>query len=253
MRKSIRIAGCFILFALLIGAGAVAAQDSESPSLTGVAWQWETFIDVYQSTDVLMSNYTVTFNEDGTFHVRADCRDVLGSYTANPDDSTISILLGPSTMIMCPPGSLSDAFTFLLSQVAIYSFTDSGELVLDLPYSSGTLTLSAQPQVTGTISYMQRIALPPDAFVRVELRDVSLADAPAVTIGSQVFETGGAQVPFPFVISYPADAIQENHTYSIFAQITDAEGNLLFITDTSNPVITRGNPTTDIEVVLVQV
>ena len=34
----------------------------------------------------------------------------------------------------------------------------------------------------GTVTYLQRIALPPTAVVEVQLQDVSLADAPATVI-----------------------------------------------------------------------
>lgn len=107
--------------------------------------------------------------------------------------------------------------------------------------------------VTGTLTYLQRIALPPDAVVTVRIEDVSKADAPAEVIGEQVFNTEGAQVPLPFKVPYDPDKIEQNHSYSIRARIEDSSGKLLFINDTNIPVITNGNPTQDIEVILVQV
>ncbi len=67
----------------------------------------------------------------------------------------------------------------------------------------GSLTLSAcgsssKESVTGTVTYLQRIALPPDAVVTIRIEDVSKADAPAEVIGEQVIQTEGAQVPIPF-------------------------------------------------------
>jgi putative lipoprotein len=96
------------------------------------------------------------------------------------------------------------------------------------------------------------MALPPDAVVRVQIQDVSIADAVATIIGEQVIVTQGAQVPIPFAVSYPVSAIQEKRRYSIAARITDGEGNLLFVSDTHTPVITGGNPISDIEIVLVR-
>src|SRR5258708_34753519 len=43
--------------------------------------------------------------------------------------------------------------------------------------------------VTGTVTYRQRIALPRQAVVQVQLLDVSKADAPAIVIAEQTIET----------------------------------------------------------------
>lgn len=112
---------------------------------------------------------------------------------------------------------------------------------------------SGQAAVTGEVTYRQRIALPEDAVVTVQLQDVSLADAPAEVLGEQVIETDGKQVPIPYEVEYDEEDIIENHTYSMSARITDGGGNLLFISDTVVPVITNDNPTSDVEIVVVPV
>jgi putative lipoprotein len=157
------------------------------------------------------------------------------------------------TLVMCPPESLGNDFVRYLSLVAIYSFMEDGRLLLEAPADSGSLAFSAQPQVTGTVTYLERMALPDDAVLRVQIQDVSIADAPTTTIGEQVIVTEGAQVPIEFAVSYPASVIEETNSYSLSARITDGEGNLLFINDTYVPVITEDNPTSDIEIVLVRV
>jgi putative lipoprotein len=111
---------------------------------------------------------------------------------------------------------------------------------------------SNKATVSGTATYLQRIALPPDAVMTTRIEDVSKADAPAEVISEQVIQTQGKQVPIPFEVSYEANQIQENHSYSLRVRIEDGAGKLLFINDTNVPVITRGNPTSDIEVILVQ-
>ncbi len=111
---------------------------------------------------------------------------------------------------------------------------------------------SNKATVTGTATYLQRIALPPDAVLTTRIEDVSKADAPAEVIGEQVVRTEGKQVPIPFEVPYDVIQIQENHSYSLRVRIEDGAGKLLFINDTSVPVITRGNPTSDIKVILIQ-
>lgn len=44
-------------------------------------------------------------------------------------------------------------------------------------------------EVSGTVAYRERIALPDNAVVKVTLEDVSLADAKAVVIDSQSYTT----------------------------------------------------------------
>ena len=103
--------------------------------------------------------------------------------------------------------------------------------------------------VTGTVTYMQRSALPPDAVVRVQLIDVSLADAPAQVLGEQVINQPG-QVPVPFAVAYNPDAIDSRGRYAVQAEIFDGDGNRLFRNTTTVSVITGDNPVTDVEVVV---
>jgi len=65
--------------------------------------------------------------------------------------------------------------------------------------------------VEGSATYRERIALPPDATLFVELQDVSLVDAPAVTLAAQRYAFGG--VPAGFELTYDDTLIQDNHSY----------------------------------------
>ena len=107
--------------------------------------------------------------------------------------------------------------------------------------------------VTGTVTYRERIALPPEGVVvTIKVEDVSRADAPAVTIGEQIIENPTHQVPIPFEIEYnPAD-IDERYTYAMRVRI-EVDGKLWFTNTTRYGVITRDNPTSNIEVVLEKV
>lgn len=101
--------------------------------------------------------------------------------------------------------------------------------------------------VSGTVTYLQRIALSPDATLIVQLRDISRIDAPAPLIGETRIESPG-QVPIPFEVSYDPAVIDPRLNYSVSARILRGE-KLLFISDTVNPVITRDHPDT-VEVVV---
>jgi uncharacterized lipoprotein YbaY len=107
--------------------------------------------------------------------------------------------------------------------------------------------------VTGTVTYREKIALPPQGVViSVKVEDVSRADAPAITIGEQIIENPGHQVPIPFEIEYDPDDIDERYTYAMRVRI-EVDGELWFINTTRHQVITSGFPTSDIEVMLEKV
>jgi putative lipoprotein len=72
-------------------------------------------------------------------------------------------------------------------------------------------------------------------------------------MGEQEIPMDGKSVPVAFAVPYDPSQIQDNHRYSLRAEIRDAAGKLLFTTDTVTPVITGGNPTSGIELILVQV
>jgi putative lipoprotein len=103
--------------------------------------------------------------------------------------------------------------------------------------------------VTGTVSYRERIALPPDAVVLVQLRDVSLMDVAAKLISEQIIKPEHS-VPIPFSLPYAAQDIDERMTYSVFATIRSGD-RLLFVSDRSYPVLTRGN-SDHVDLILVQ-
>jgi len=96
-------------------------------------------------------------------------------------------------------------------------------------------------QVTGTVTYRQRIALSPNAVIEVKLLDVSRADAPAVTIAEQTIMPAGHQVPIAFSLEYDPGRIDDRSRYVIQARILE-KGQVRFISTQAYPVITVGNP-----------
>jgi putative lipoprotein len=98
---------------------------------------------------------------------------------------------------------------------------------------------AAQPSISGTISYRERIALPPDAAIEVKLQDVS--QATPKTIAESVFAPEGKQVPIPFQLSYNQADINPAHTYKVQANIS-VNGKPMFTSTTAEPVITNGAP-----------
>jgi len=109
----------------------------------------------------------------------------------------------------------------------------------------------ATATLTGTVTYRQRIALPPEALVVVRLEDTSLADAPAVPVAETSFSADGRQVPLPFAITYAPASIKAEHSYSVRASI-EIDGELRWTSTTAYHVLTRGNPS-QVDIVVDQV
>lgn len=104
-----------------------------------------------------------------------------------------------------------------------------------LPLIAGTLAFplapfAAEKTISGEVLYRERIALPPNAVLMVEMADVSLADAPAAIVGKQVIDPAG-QVPIKFAITFDPAVIRPNTEYALQARIT-VNDTLWFINDT---------------------
>ncbi|MFC5392986.1 YbaY family lipoprotein [Bosea vestrisii] len=103
-------------------------------------------------------------------------------------------------------------------------------------FAAGALALAALPlpalaaprTLSGTVTYRERIALPPGAMVEVSLLDVSLADAPSRTI-ARTRIAARRQVPIPFRLHFNDAVIQPGHRYALRAEIR-VRGQLWFTT-----------------------
>ena len=98
-----------------------------------------------------------------------------------------------------------------------------------------------QGVLRGSVTYRERVALPPDAVVEVWLIDVSPLILPLALIAETTVPSQGRQVPIPFELRYDQKKIQPDHIYGVKAAIRSA-GEILFETTTAHHVITQGNP-----------
>ncbi|NOJ38425.1 YbaY family lipoprotein [Bradyrhizobium australiense] len=108
-------------------------------------------------------------------------------------------------------------------------------------------TESASADITvlrGTVNYRESMALPPNAFVLVQLLDVSLPDAPARVIAEDRIRgaTGG---PIPYRLSFDRQQINLDHSYALQARIFDGD-RLLFINASHHAVFAGGRNSTRI-------
>ena len=115
-----------------------ASTGSNLQRLTSGVWKWQQSADSSGQTWTAPNpaSYTIQFNPDGTLGVKVDCNTGGGSYQA--DETNLTIQLGPTTLMACPPPTLENEFRQQLSQVASYFF-DGDNLVLLWKMDSGSM------------------------------------------------------------------------------------------------------------------
>lgn len=108
--------------------------------LVGSTWGWIEYQDTAGMNDIVVGNptrYTITFNADGSYSLRADCNRGMGSYTAA--ESSLSMSGAALTRAFCGDDSLDTTFTQRLTEVATYVFDDEGRLVMNLMMDAGNM------------------------------------------------------------------------------------------------------------------
>jgi heat shock protein HslJ len=118
------------------------AKGEATNQLTGAVWKWEK-TQFNNDTTVTVADpnrYLVEFLAGGRLAIKADCNQVGGRYTV--DGNKLTIQLGPSTLVACPPDSQADEFLKQLTAVSSYLFA-GGKLVLELKLDTGGMTFAA--------------------------------------------------------------------------------------------------------------
>jgi uncharacterized lipoprotein YbaY len=253
-----------VIMLLGIGTGVGAWSLHSSTPIEGTHWQLTQYLGPgnIQIPALASSPPTATLY-GGTMIGSTGCNSYNSTYTL--DGSNLTIKPGIMTLRACPDPIEAQEQAFLANMRTVTGYAITGTtLTMTNAAGGAALTFTVAPPastgmtsqptsgsigqggtsaaLTGTVTYRQRIALPPGAVVNVQLADVSRADAPATIIGEQTIMTAGEQVPIPFRITYDPAAITASHSYSVRATIS-VGGQVVFRTTTASRVITNGNPT----------
>jgi putative lipoprotein len=105
--------------------------------------------------------------------------------------------------------------------------------------------------LTGSATYREGIAIPRDAVLEVWIRDLSPLALAAPIVAETAVLAEGRQVPIPFELKYERRRIVADRSYALQAVIRDA-GEILFTTGQDQLVITQGQPTEEVELLLVR-
>jgi uncharacterized lipoprotein YbaY len=102
--------------------------------------------------------------------------------------------------------------------------------------------------VTGTLTYMENASLTPNARALIVLVEGAGKPTAGSIVASDVIAAPG-QVPIAYSLSYTNASIDQGVTYTIQAAIVD--GERVWGTGGGTPVITKGNPTSDVDLTLI--
>lgn len=105
----------------------------------------------------------------------------------------------------------------------------------------------AAMEVTGSVTYRERIALSPEAVLQVEVVEAGAQGGAESIVAQQTYKSPG-QVPLRFSVTVPGERFRPEATYLLRARITDGARNFTAAQDL--PVLTLGNPSQDVQVVV---
>lgn len=115
--------------------------EGPASALAGTTWQWTGYAgkDGFTLTPDTPANYTLSFMDDGTVAVKADCNTGGGTYTE--DGASLSIMVTRMTRAACPPESLSNDFVIGLNAAESYAM-DGENLAITIEGAAGTMTFT---------------------------------------------------------------------------------------------------------------
>jgi putative lipoprotein len=103
-------------------------------------------------------------------------------------------------------------------------------------------------RVTGTVRYLEKILLPPETKLSVQVIDTSRSGV-VVWIAGEMQAVIGSQNPAPFTVIIPGDKWFPEDAYELSAAIT--AGDRTWSLQEKTPVLTRGAPS-DVDVTVRQ-
>ncbi|KAG0202444.1 hypothetical protein BGX33_009706 [Mortierella sp. NVP41] len=137
--------------------------------------------------------------------------------------------------------------------------TDNVEVEVDpVPKCDETTPITPKNTLTGQIKASSSVrassshGIGPNVKILIQLLDVSLMDAPSVTIWEQRIDLGPGQVvpfPIPFGVLYDPKEIDDRNVYSVSVRVEELHSdNPLWISTWANNVLTRDAPTENVEI-----
>jgi heat shock protein HslJ len=136
-----RLFTAFAVMAMLAaGLLAPATGAFAQEPITGIQWQWAQLTETEPTGQSVVpdpENYVLVLTDDGSANIKADCNQVLWTYTQE-DTSLTFDTLGPATLAFCGEDSSDQIFLEKLGMGGSVS-VEEGRLVLELNENAGTM------------------------------------------------------------------------------------------------------------------
>lgn len=112
------------------------------PTFTNTTWQWNA-LEVGANRTVIndSASYTVLFQTNGTYRLKADCNNGSGNYTVN--GSELSLSPAAVTLAYCGDQSKDQLFLTSLMHVSTYEMDRNGNLILNIREPVSRMIFSA--------------------------------------------------------------------------------------------------------------
>lgn len=229
-----------VVFAALALLGACATSAPTEPPIIG-SWRIE---DVDGGGVIDSSRLEVRFDGAGRVSGHAGCNTFTGPYT----HTGAAINIGPlaSTRRACAAEALTlqeGRVLRSLDAVTTFAATADGALILSgtaptrllLRRMDDAADAGSPNVVTGEVFFLERIALPPNAVLRVTVQDVARMDVAAPTL-AQIETPAVNGPPFAFRVDVPRDRLTPQSRVAVRAQILS--GSALLFTSTEHHGVT---------------
>ncbi len=230
--------------------GGVMEFEGRQPiTLAGTTWLVRAYNNGKEAVVSILKGSTVTaaFAKDGAISGLAGCNRYSAGYHVTADKITIGPARTTRKACRDPEGVMEQESRFLAALEAAGVYQIDGER-LQLRADNGSLLVDLVSAVAGVLKMPEGATLPPDASVRIQIQNVSLADAPAKIIGEQILSSTGTEATAGFEVEFDPAVIDPDDSYTVSARVTDPEDKLLFVSTSSHPVITRGSPQLNVSV-----
>jgi heat shock protein HslJ len=195
------------------GEGQELVFKSAAARLDGTQWT----LVLLGGEDVLGDTpLTLEFGDDQRASGSAGCNLFSGGYATEGDKIAFTAII--STERACLDNDFNAQERAYLDALQSATGYEQSEDQLTITYGDGEmLVFEAVPVITVEVTYLVRMALPPEATITVTLQDVSTADTPAEDLASTTVTTDGANVPITVKLPYDPGDIEEGHDYVVRA------------------------------------
>lgn len=207
----------------------VATMEHEvDPRLVNITWEWVRRDPNGNSSPEIVvdnpENYTLFFNEDGTFNATLDCNSGSGVY-ATPSPGNIFMELGPTTLAACEPNSVADDMMNMFGgAVQSYRLEDDDQTLVMVWVAGGPLDYyrSADTPLAGEAEVE---GIPKDA-IQLDLNGLATSYEWQVMPGNPIPPgPGGKGYPPYILITFDGTSAEDaltNHLQRIYIFPTQA-------------------------------